>query len=179
MSEPTQAIANMDYVGYTSASAGDDVLDYIFDQYDVRAAEEEYPDEEYVEYDLTYFFENTLETYDVEDAVLHVWTKDTEATKKTYEEEELVDETPYAVYARMMPAQFPEKSMLPRLCVMDDYGKQNEKVLDMWQSVRTNPLPVWAIVLFAIEAALGAFFIIYLITKKHIQKKLRYEYRSK
>lgn len=179
MSEPTQAIANMDYVGYTSASAGDDVLDYIFDKYDVRAAEEEYPDEEYVEYDLTYFFENTLETYDIEDAVLHVWTKDTEATKKTYEEEELVDETPYAVYARMMPAQFPEKSMLPRLCVMDDYGKQNEKVLDMWQSVRTNPLPVWAIVLFAIEAALGAFFIIYMITNKHIQKKLRYEYRSK
>ena len=41
----------MDYVGYTSATAGDDVLDYIYESYDVRYEEENYPDEEYDEYD--------------------------------------------------------------------------------------------------------------------------------
>ena len=60
MSEPAQAIANMEYVGYTTGTAGDEVLEYIYDSYDVRAEEEDYPDEAYEEYDLTYFFEDSL-----------------------------------------------------------------------------------------------------------------------
>lgn len=177
MSEPTQAIANMDYVGYTSATAGDDVLDYIYDKYDVRAAEEDYPDEEYEEYDLTYFFAGSLEEYDIEDAVLHAWTTETEATCEELLEGEMVD-VPYAVYARMLKAQFPKQEQLPRLCVMDDYGKNNEKVLDMWQSVRTNPLPVWAVILFILEAVLAVTLVAYLVTTNIVKKKLRQKYNE-
>ena len=175
MSEPTQAIANMDYVGYTSATAGDAVLDYVYDNYDVRAEEESYPDEEYEEYDLTYFFKDSLEEYELDDAILHAWTTDTKATY-----EELIGgkltEVSYAVQARMLKAQFPKNEQLPRLCVMDDYGKNNEKVLDMWQSVRTNPLPLWAIILFIIEgvALIGA--IAYFLINKSLKKKLRKKY---
>lgn len=179
MSEPTQAIANMDYVGYTTATAGDEVLDYVYDSFDVRGEvqveEEPYPDEEYQEYDLTYFFEDSLEEYDIEDAMIHAWTVDSIETYEEYVDGRLM-EIPYSLQARILPAQFPEASNLPRLCVMDDYGKQNEKVLDMWQSVRTNPLPLWAIILFIIEGVLLVASIAYLIITKQVKKKLRRKY---
>ena len=175
MSEPTQAIANMDYVGYTTATAGDDVLEYVIDNYDVRAEEEDYPDEEYEEYDLMYFFEDSLEEYDIEDAILHAWTTDTEVTY-----EELVGgesmEISYAVQARMLKAQFPKAEQLSHLCVMDDYGKNNEKVLDMWQSVRTNPLPLWAVILFILEGIIALGLVAYYVGSKIIKKKLKRKY---
>ena len=177
MSAPEQAIANMDYVGYTTATAGDDVLDYIYDNYDVRAEEEDYPDEEYEEYDLQYFFEDSLEEYDIEDAVLHAWTTSTEATYEEKVDGRMV-EVPYATQARMLKAQFPKAENLQRLCVMDDYGKQNEKVLDMWQTVRTNPLPLWAIILFILEAVVAVGLIVYLVSRKLILKKLRKKYSN-
>ena len=177
MSEPTQAIANMDYVGYTSATAGDKVLDYVYDNYDVRVEEEAYPDEEYVEYDLSYFFKDSLEEYEIEDAILHAWTNDTEATYEEYIGGELT-EVSYAVQARMLKAQFPTNEQLPRLCVMDDYGKNNEKVLDMWQSVRTNALPLWAVILFILEAVLALGFAAYMIITKTIKNKLRKKYNE-
>lgn len=167
MSEPTHAVDNMDYVGYTSSTAGDDVLDYIRDLYNVD--EEKYPNEPYDLYDLSYFFEGSLdEERDPEDMILHAWRKDTETT---YENDP--DGEPMAVYARMLPSQFPEKSQLPRLCVMDDYGKSNEVVLDMWQSVRTNPLPLWAIILFAVEGVIAVVAIAYFVYNKSIKAKLR------
>lgn len=176
MSEPDQAIANMDYVGYTTGTAGDAVLDYMLDNYDVRAEEEDYPDEPYEEYDISYFFEGSLEEHVIEDAILHAWLKDTELTFEEYVDGELI-EVSYGVQARMLPAQFPKKEQLSRLCVMDDYGKNNEKVLDMWQSVRTNPLPVWAVILFSIEAAAALGLILYYILNKIIRKRLRKAYR--
>ena len=59
---------------------------------------------------------------------------------------------------------------------MDDYGKQNEKVLDMWQSVRTNPLPIWAVILFVLEAIALAFAIVYIVSNNYIKRKLRKRY---
>ena len=177
MCEPDQAIANMDYVGYTTSTAGDAVLDYVYDNYDVRAEEEDYPDEEYIPYDLSYFFNDSLDEYDIEDAIIHAWTTSTEATYEEYVNGEL-KEISYAVQARMLPAQFPEASQLPRLCVMDDYGKNNEKVLNMWQSVRTNPLPTWAIILFIVEGVVALAIVAYLVSTSIIKKKLRKRYNE-
>lgn len=177
MSMPTNAIANMDYVGYTSATAGDQVLDYIYDKYDVRAAEEDYPDEEYIEYDLSYFFEGSLDEYDIEDAILHAWSAETEATFEALIGGEVV-EVPYAVNARMLKAQFPTQEQLPRLCVMDDYGKNNEKVLDMWKSVRTNALPIWAVIIFIIEAVALLAAIAYIVVSKGLKTKFRRKYNE-
>lgn len=170
MSEPEQAISNMDYVGYTTSTAGDEVLDYMYDLYDVRAVEEDYPDEAFEEYNLSYFFDDSLVEHADEDAILHAWTVDTEATYEEAIDGETV-EISYGLSARMLKAQFPEQSMLYRLCVMDDYGKQNEAVLDMWQSVRTNPLPVWAVVLLIVEAILALLVVVYFVTIKAFRKK--------
>ncbi len=62
MSDPEVAIENMDYIGYTSFIAGQDVLDYVND-YD------EISDDGY-EIDLRYFFEGTIEEED--DAVIYI-----------------------------------------------------------------------------------------------------------
>lgn len=170
MSMPENAIQNMDYVGYTSAVAGDEVLDYVYELYDVRGEVGGDPLEEGEIYDISYFFEDRLTEYDISDAVLNAWRLDSEYVFVNEEEE---SEIPANVYARMLRSAFPRNEQLSHLVIMDDYGNRNEAVLDMWERVRTNALPLWAIIVFIIEAvvaaiAVAAFFII-----KRTKKVLR------
>ena len=169
MCQEEQAISNMDYVGYTTSTATSGVLEYIRDLYDIRDAGEEYELEPYQEYDISYFFEGSIEEtpedpedYCLDDAILHVWTTTTE---ETFEEE--IDgenkEIRYAVYGRMIAAQFPKKEQLHMLCMMDDYGTHNQSVIEMWQQVRTNPLPVWAIIVLAVQVAAVVALIVYIV----------------
>ena len=167
-----QALQNMDYVGYTSSTATEGILEYLYDMYDVRAAEEDYPDEEYDLYDIRYFFDGNIDDSELDNAILHSWKYDTEAT---FEEE--IDgktkEFSYSVYARMLRAQFPEQSQRHKLCMMDDFGKDNQAVIEMWQQVRTNPLPVWAIIVLSVEIAAALGFIVLIIVKKQRFKKIK------
>ena len=185
MCQEEQAIANMDFVGYTSSTATEGVLEYVRDYYDVRVAleEEGYTDEELEEmsdeYDIRYFFEGTIEespedpeAYCLDDAIIWSWKLDTEETTV-----ELVDgkekEVPYAVYARMLRSQFPEKSQLHMLCMMDDYGKDNQAVIEMWQQVRTNPLPLWAIIVLAVQFVAVVGLVVYLIVDRKRFNKVK------
>jgi len=52
VSRPENAIANMNYIGYTSAIATDEVYEYVLDSYSLSDGETA----EGVEYDLSYFF---------------------------------------------------------------------------------------------------------------------------
>ena len=151
MSRPENAIQNMDYVGYTSATASIEVLDYIYENYDVRGEINGESEDEYVEYDLSYFFEDNIGEEDVSICILH---------------------TDEGNIGRTLTAQYPEQELLPHLCVMDDFGTQNEAVLDMWENVRSNSLPIWAIIILVIEIciALGAMF--YAIFSKTYKKKM-------
>ena len=54
LSLPETAAANMDFIGYTSAIAGDAVFDQIDEWYGVEEGDEGYT------VDLTYFFDGTL-----------------------------------------------------------------------------------------------------------------------
>ncbi|MDY4819459.1 MAG: hypothetical protein SO206_04345, partial [Bacilli bacterium] len=69
-------------------------------------------------------------------------------------------------------AQFPKQEDLPHLCVMDDFGLQNKAVLDMWEKVRTNSLPVWAIIILFIELLTVGGFFIYLYVSKSYKRKM-------
>ena len=185
MCEDEQAIDNMDFVGYTSSTATQDVLEYVRDYYDVRVAleDEELSDEELEEmsdpYDIRYFFEGSIEEspedpedYCLDDAIIYSWKLDTEeTTTEVIDGEEKV--VPYAVYARMLRSQFPEKSQLHMLCMMDDYGKDNQAVIEMWQQVRTNPLPVWAIIVLAVQFAAVVAIIIYVIVDRKRFNKVK------
>ncbi len=62
MADPEVAIANMDYIGYTTFISGQDVLDYINDYDEVS--------EDGYEIDLRYFFNGTIE--DEEEAIIYI-----------------------------------------------------------------------------------------------------------
>lgn len=159
MCHPDIAAQNAYCVGYTPAVAGDAMLDFIYDCYDVRGVVGEEAEEglvegeDYVLYDLSYFYEGSLEEYTNEDAIL--WAD--------------VD-----YVGRELTAQYPTKEMLPRLSIMNDFGTEGTaRLLDMWESVRTNKLPVWAIVLFALEGGVALGFVALVVTKKVVHKKLK------
>ena len=75
---------------------------------------------------------------------------------------------------RQLTAQYPSLEIMDRLAVMNDFGPEgNERLLDMWEQVRTNALPVWGIIVLAIEAVGGIAFGAYLITHKVNRKKYK------
>lgn len=156
MSMPENAIQNMYAVGYTSAVASEEMLDYVYELYDVRGEIGGSSEDEYVEYDLSYFFENRID--DISDAILHA------------------DE---GVIGRTLTAQYPDKKDLSHLCVMDDFGIQNEAVLDMWEHVRTNSLPLWAILILIIEVLIAVTLIVYIRVSKSYKRKAIKNRRNK
>lgn len=158
--QPENAVQNCDAVGYTPGTAGEEVLEYMYETYDVRGEiGGEIPEGfiegvDYVKYDITYFYgdENTTGGEDP-DAVLYAYP-------------EYID--------RQLTAQYPLAEDLPRLVVMNNFPeKDTANLLSMWERVRTNALPTWAAIVFIVEAVVGVAFIGLLVYKKVIRKKLR------
>ena len=171
MCQPENAAQNCYCVGYTPAVAGDAMLDYMYDCYDVRGVvgaeeiededgevtlvEDLVEDEDYILYDLSYFFEDSLseEYKDLGAAVL-------------YADPDYV--------GRELSAQYPLYETLDRCAIMNDFGnKDTGNLLDMWESVRTNKLPTWGIILLCVEAAAGLGLGAYFIARKVSRKKLK------
>ena len=154
MSQPSQAIQNMWSVGYTSATSGDEMLDYVYECYDVREEVGGESEETGIPYDISYFFDGSLsEDYaDIPDV-------------------SVLQANPDNV-GRDLSAQYPTSEELPHLCVMDDFGTQNEHVLNMWEHIRTNALPLWAIILIVLEALLAISLIVYMVFNGHTKRKM-------
>ncbi len=146
LSIPSKAAMNMDYIGYTPFVAGDEVLAQVHDWYDAEEGEET------VDYDLSYFFNGTLENED-SDPVIHCSPEQTN---------------------RQLRAQYPEESEIDHLCVMKDFGVANDSIVTMWENVKVNPLPTWVkvVVIFSLVVFLG-----YLASYKLI-KKAKINYRK-
>lgn len=105
LSLPSIAAKNMDYTGYTSAIAGQDIWDLLVDNY---AADEEDKDyDTYDEVDLSYFFEGTLD--EGEEAKIVVSDRN-----------------------RQFDAQYPSYDVITRCAIMKDFGSQTEKLNQMW-----------------------------------------------
>ena len=151
MSMPEIAVQNCYCVGYTPGVAGDAILDYMKDCYESDS-------EDAVPYDLTYFFDYESYKNGVSTVVLSV---DPDMAK------------------RELAAQYPEQGILERLAVMRDFGpKANAKLLDMWEQVRTNELPLWGIIVLAVEVVAGIAFAAYLIRHKVNRKRFKKERHS-
>lgn len=160
MCQPENAVQNCDAVGYTPGIAGYDVLEYMYESYDVRGEiGGEIPEGfvegvDYEKYDLTYFYgdENTTGGEDP-DAVLYVYPE---------------------YIGRQLSAQYPLEEDLARLAVMNNFPESDTaNLLSMWERVRTNALPIWAIVLFVIEGVALVGFVALILSKKVIRKKLK------
>lgn len=150
ISRPINAAQNMDYIGYSSFIGGEEINDLIHTWYDVR--EEDWLEEiddpnNYVAYDLTYFFGDTVNT----ETIIYIDKEDVN---------------------RQLYAQYPEGSKIPRLALMKDFGENNAHILKMWEEFKVSSLPIWAIILIVISVlallGFGGFFV---YQKKMTQKR--------
>lgn len=174
----TNVAQNMDYIGYTSVIAGDSVLSLIKENYDIRYDEEsesfddavlddytkvdasdilsltdEEKEESYYLKDISYFFNGTLEEMGDEDMIFAVLASDKD---------------------RQFDTQYPDSSILPSLCIMQDFGDQTNALTKMWEQVKNTNLPLWAyiLVIIAVVGLIG-YIVFEKIRKKMVLDKRR------
>lgn len=147
LSMPENACANMDYIGYTSAIAGDDVFDRMVDYYELTTEADyaDLSDEEkagLTAVDLGYFYDNLSEG---KSAVVYTDT-----------------------LGRQFSAQYPDKDTVNRCAIMSYFDNAtNEKVNIMWENVKGMTLPIWVfIVIGVVAAAVIAYFVVKAVNKR-------------
>ena len=149
--QPAVAARNMEFIGYTSVIAGDEIFDLVQDWYG--------DDEGEYTVDLTYYFEGTLsEDYLAEDGKILVQT---------------------AEIGRQFSAQYPEKSVVDRCFIMRDFGDRNDAVLTMWSEFKSNSISAGLLIMFAV-ILLGAGAVLLWFTKpKRDSARRRKEWLAK
>ncbi len=174
----TNVAQNMNYIGYTSVIAGDSVLSLVKSWYDIRYDEDEDDfddsilddytlvdvskipsmskkerEESYYFKDISYFFKGTLTDMDDSDMVFAVLASNKD---------------------RQFDTQYPDSSMLPCLCIMQDFGNQTNALTKMWEQVKNTNLPLWAYILVIIAILLLIGYIVFeKIRKKIVLDKRR------
>lgn len=139
---PDIAAMNVDFIGYTSAIAGDDIFDLMLDWYDEDDGEA---------YDLSYFFEGTLSPDRLTDGKAIIRTTQTN---------------------RQLQTQYPSVDVAYRCGIMEDFGEQNEKVLASWSKIKASLLPMWMyVVTIASMIALVVFCEVFGGKKKRKKRR--------
>lgn len=138
LSRPENAVANMNYIGYTSAVGGDAVFDEMVDWYDESADPENRGFDEdgnaLQKYDLNYFFQGTG---DYDDYIIYV-------------SEDNLNRQIYAQY----PSASESDNVILRSAIMKNFtNEETAAVNEMWEEVKGLPIPVWAYIVIAVIAA--------------------------
>ncbi len=198
LSNPENAVLNQSYNGYTSVIASNDnfeddedtskiMLAYLLYSYDLSDGIEDEDLESYDEYDITPFFSFDEEfeldlTYLSED-IMEDEGEDIDSRVFKFEKDEngevriIIHTDLSSLEGRALKAQYPSADDIDRLYCMSDYGSQNDKILQMWEDVKVNPLPIWitisliAFVVFVL-GYLGSYKLIRMYKLKQ-RKKLR------
>ncbi len=137
-------------------------------------------EEGWTQVDLTYFFDGSYkEDSDYQDGIDAIFYSD------SYEEvtgKNLAGELETVMVGRGFYAQYPPKELLPKLCIMEDYGENNSYVLKMWESVKSGSVPLWVAIVLSIEVTtiLVAFglYMGYKIANKKLRKNRRLERKA-
>lgn len=137
ISMPVNACANMDYIGYTSVIAGDEVFDRMVETYGLETS----ATEGYTAVDLSYFF---TELTGGRSAVVYTDT-----------------------VGRQFSAQYPDEETVNRCAIMNYFDDEtNDKVNIIWENIRGNSLPVWVfIVIGVVVVGIVAFFVVRYVLK--------------
>ena len=146
MCKPEIAARNMDYIGYTSCIAGDEIWDLVNEWYAAPDEEEGY------DVDLSYFFKGTIAEERLTDgkAIIRVSER-----------------------GRQFDAQYPTEEVLLRCGVMKDFGDQNNKVLLMWENVKCGEIGAWMWVGLAMVLVVIAVFVLYQIKLSNKRNRKR------
>ena len=200
LSRPENAARNMDYIGYTSFIACDDVFDLVTDWYGVGEYFEgatyhgAYEDEEEGEVEGSIvLYEGKAYQCKAEEEI-----SDILPTNTTYWTEIDVDELglgeaydlshlfsgnvsegrsmvvyPYEENANLLETQYPSQEIIARCAIMNDFGSANDDVIIMWGQIRayTNMMPYY---IFLLIVVFGAFVIgLLMLIKKQKSLKIR------
>ena len=140
---PEIAAMNMDYIGYTSVIAGDEIFDL---------ARENYEDEDgKYEYDLTYFFEGTLSD--------DRYSKGKKAIIRTN------------TLGRQLSTQYPSVAEVTRCGIMEDFGEKNQAVLEMWSQVKSNNITAFSYVMMVVLGILLVLMLVRSVKRKIKRRK--------
>ena len=155
ISQPEMAKLNMDEIGYTSPIAGDAIYELISEWYGIDSLEEgeNLEDYNFVEFDLSFFFGDTL-------------------SEDYLSEGKALIQIEESYIGRQFSTQYPDEETLNRCGVMQDFEEQNEKVLQMWINFRANKAPlalIFALILFVVLCAVIALFS----KKAYFERRLR------
>lgn len=145
ISEIENVEANMSYTGYTSFVSGpeNEILDYVIDNYSNDIDEVD----DYIEYDLSYFFVGA-------------------------EEDAIITVDPDSFEGRTLQAMYPDIDDIDHLYIMEDFGEDNDAIVQMWEDVKVNPLPTFVIVLLVIILVGGFGYLgCYKLIKRYKVKK--------
>lgn len=174
ISHPDNAAQNMDYIGYTSFIGGDSVLDLVRKWYDKRVTIDEETgestfnktlfDDSWEKVDLSYFFNGTLDKYSIADGDA-IFYSDCYLPLK--------DQTGNISAGRQFFCQYPDENTIKRCAVMEDYKEQNSAILRMWEDFKSDPLPLWALILFIVEIVLIVSALAFYLISKKMKKVLR------
>ena len=131
LSMPENAVRNMYYIGYSGVIAGEEVLDYVKECYEIDPEEYE-SEEDYTVYDLSYFFGDTVGEGEA------VFLADREQAE-----------------SRQLHAHYPTYEVTRRCAVMDYYGEEaNESINELWSRIKSETLDTWAIVVICVGVVL-------------------------
>lgn len=143
LSESDSVTRNMSYTGYTSFMSGEN--NEVYDYLDENYSQD--VSSTTIEYDISYFFGGNKGEF-------------------------VINVDPDTFEGRTMRAQYPTYDEIDNLYVMEDFGNDNNKIVQMWEDVKVNPLPTFVIVL------LVGFFVVtlgylgtYQLIKKYKVKK--------
>ncbi len=200
LSRPDNAARNMDYIGYTSFIACDDVFDLVTDWYGVGDYFEgstyhgAYEDEEEGEVEGSIvFYEGKAYQCKAEEEISDIlptnttyWTEidaDELGVGEAYDLSHLfggnVSEGrnlvvyPYEENANLLETQYPSQEIIARCAIMNDFGSANDDVIIMWGQIRayTNMMPYY---IFLLVVVFGAFVIgLLMFIKKQKSLKIR------
>lgn len=137
--------------------------------------------EEVTEVDLTYFFDGTLyET--AEDK----YGEDLQTMIDAGEEPAIYGAEDMVFYAYDYFAaedncsvggafftQYPSEETINRCGIMEDYGKNNENILKMWERFKSDPLPNVAIIILIVILSILVAYIVYMVVNKVATDKIR------
>lgn len=142
--KPEIAAMNMDYIGYTSAVAGNEIFDLVKSNYGVEGGK--------FEHDLSYFFKGTLSP--------DRCTADGRAVIRTNEK------------GRQLTTQYPSVEETVRCGIMEDFGDRNQEVLEMWSVVKSNNISAFSYIMMFF-LALTAIFMLVSSVRRKIKKRKR------
>ncbi len=144
ISEPENAMMNMDFIGYTSVIAGDEVYEsYVLESYGVTEEGEELEEMkdngEVVEYNLSYFFAE--DDVDSDEYIFYAYSEEMRG---------------------MMMAQYPPQDVVTRCAIMQFFDEEaNNRINMMWEDVKGAEVPLGAIIFIAVVVlALASAYLI-------------------